>query len=513
MSDAPSQEPTNGQQEDRPVGIGGRMAKGAAWMVALRLTVGGIGLVSMLVLARLLMPQDFGLVALATMLMGLLDVMSEFSFDVALIQNQRAGRAHYDTAWTLSVIRGAVIAILLALLAVPTALFFAEPRVESLVYWLAFAAFVEGFQNIGVVEFRKELRFHKEFTFLAAKKLGAFVVTVTLAILWRDYWALIAGIVTSKCLGVGLSYGMHGYRPRPSLAAWRELFRFTKWLLASNFLSFVNQRSDTLIIGKLLGASSLGIYAIAYEISTLATTELVAPIRRAIFPGYAKLAADPESLRKVFLDTFSIIVLLAAPVAAGIRVTADPMVRVLLGERWVETIPLIEVLAIYGLIEICSANGGPYLIAIGRPQIIAYLQVLWVLILVPLALLGANRAGLYGVAWAVTGTGAAMVLLYLGFVARQLGLPLIRFGATIWRASAATALMVTVVELLKRALPPTESVGVLGGQLASFVAVGVVAYCVGVYALWILSGAPRSAEWYMMEFARSRLGVAPTVGH
>ncbi len=139
------------------------MAKGAAWMVAMRIAIRAIGLVSIVILARLLVPADFGLVALATMLYGLIEVMGQFGFDVVLIQNQSAGRRHYDTAWTLTVIRNLVLAGLLAAGAPWAAGFFEEPRLQSILYWLALAALVEGFANIGVVNFRKELRFHKDF--------------------------------------------------------------------------------------------------------------------------------------------------------------------------------------------------------------------------------------------------------------------------------------------------------------------------------------------------------------
>ena len=141
-----------------PLDLGRRMAKGAAWMIALRIAVRGVGVVSMIILARLLVPADFGLVAIATALAGALAAMSEFGFQVALIQNQAADRRHYDTAWTLGLIRGFVVAGALVIAAGPLAAMFSDPRLEPILLLLAGSAIVLAFENIGVVDFRKEVK-------------------------------------------------------------------------------------------------------------------------------------------------------------------------------------------------------------------------------------------------------------------------------------------------------------------------------------------------------------------
>src|SRR5690348_14630784 len=130
--------------------LGARIAKSAAWMVAARLALRSIGLVSTVFLARLLRPEDFGLVALAMALVGTLEMLGNFSFDLALIREGRATREHYDTVWTLTIIRSAAVAVVLAALARPAASFFSDPRVEAIVYCLAVATFLEGLQNVGI---------------------------------------------------------------------------------------------------------------------------------------------------------------------------------------------------------------------------------------------------------------------------------------------------------------------------------------------------------------------------
>src|SRR6201998_4791603 len=156
-----SAKPSDGPALSTPLDIGRAMAKGTGWTVGTQLTIQLIGMLSTMVLARLLVPADFGLVALATALSGALHAISEFSFDLALIQNQSAARREYDTAWTLSICRNAILAVALVAGARLIALSFADPRLEPVVYWLALGTFFNGFQNIAVVDFRKELAFHR----------------------------------------------------------------------------------------------------------------------------------------------------------------------------------------------------------------------------------------------------------------------------------------------------------------------------------------------------------------
>ena len=230
-----------------------RTATGATWMLGFKLVDRGIGVVSILILARLLVPADFGLVAVATAIVGIIALLAQFSFDTALIQDQRAGRDSYDTAWTISLAFGLMIALVLLALARPIAIFYEEPRLEAVMYFLALGSVFEGCQNIGVVAFRKDLQFHKEFIFLAGRKMVGFLVTVPLAFLWRDHWALVAGIVASKGATLIMSFVMHPYRPRLSLAAWRKLFHFSKWLMINNVIFTIRDRLADFIIAKTAG--------------------------------------------------------------------------------------------------------------------------------------------------------------------------------------------------------------------------------------------------------------------
>ena len=174
-----------------------KVAHGAAWMVILKLVVRSIGLVSTLILVRLLEPSDFGIVAMAMSIVAALELLTAFGFDITLIQNQKADAAEYDTAWTLNVLLGAGAAVLLIVLAHPAAGFYEEPALVPVFQVIAIVSLLQGLENIGMVDFRKHLKFEKEFLFHVLVKMFGFVVTIALAFKLRSYWALVLGTVAS----------------------------------------------------------------------------------------------------------------------------------------------------------------------------------------------------------------------------------------------------------------------------------------------------------------------------
>jgi lipopolysaccharide exporter len=489
-----------------------KMAKGAAWMLALRLADRGLGLVSTMILARLLVPEDFGLVAMATVLLGMVEIMSTFSFDLALIQNQKTERRHYDTAWTFNVIFGAATSVVFSALALPAAHFFGDPRVESIVYVLAAGAFVQGFLNIGVIAFRKDLDFRKEFTLLAVQKLIAIGFTLALAYALRSYWALVLGIVTSKAIGVLMSYAMHPYRPRFGLGGARDLMRFSSWMLLNNIVMFAAIKGYDLIMGRIAGAQGLGLYSVAYEISNLPTTEVIFPVSRAMFPGFSRLAHDAGRLRTVFLRVAALTALITVPAGAGIAVLAEPVVRLLLGDQWMQATTLIRILAIYGVMRALLSGTGDVYLALGVPRLVALANLPHLLVGWPLMIYLFDRYGIEGAAWAVLCASAFGMTLNISLVLRVLHLRPSELAGCYWRPLAAVAGMLLAVNGLMQLWPPAESNAVLALQLGAYTLAGAAMFGGTILALWIASQRPDGAERVLMDRFGPRK-LVPVIGN
>lgn len=465
------------------------------WMVLAKLAERSLGLVSMLILARVLVPQDFGVVAMAMSFVVLLEMMSAFGFDTALIQKQTKDRPHWDTAWTFNVLIGALIALAMVLGANVAASFFNEPRLVAVLWVLAIGSFAQGLQNIGLVAFRSEMQFDREFRFLTAKKLIGFAITVPLAFILDSYWALVIGQTAGRVLSTALSYWVHPYRPRFTLSAAANLMHFSKWMFLLNIIHFVKDRSASLVVGRIAGATPLGAFTIAHEVATLPSTELVAPINRAVFPAYAKLAKEGvEHLRREYLSVIGMIVLMATPAVLGLAVTSPVLVPVMLGPNWLEAIPVLTLLSLFGYTYIIQSNAQAAYLALGRVDIPTWLNgvhaVIQLAALIPLT----SLYGLKGAASAYLLTAVIMIPASLGVIFRILGVSVASFARQVWRPIAAATLMYVVVWRFIDHFPqPTTTLEGLPLLIAAVV-LGAVTYIGTVFVLWQLLGRPDGAE-------------------
>jgi O-antigen/teichoic acid export membrane protein len=460
-----------------------------------------LGLISTLILARLLMPADFGLVALAMAIYGFSELFGAFGFDAALIHKQDAAdRSHYDTAWTLNFLYALLRGLVLLALAGPLAALMDTPKLEGIVQILAGLAILPGLNNIGVVEFRKEMHFHKEFAYEFTSRVMRFVVTVALAFVLRNYWALVAGIVTGVTSKTALSYLLHPYRPRPQLSQARDLFAFSKWYLAGQLFGFVNQRADMLIIGGLAGVAPLGLYRVAHEFAHLPSTELVQPIVRAVFPAYAKVAESGELAYYVerMLGGFAT---LAVPASLGLALVADNLVPVVLGEKWLEAIPLLGILAIYGLLAAFFRANHPIFLALGKPWINTYYAGARALMAVPVLWLAVSAAGPRGAALAQLSIAAVLLPPYLYVVRAHLGMAWGRFAAAVWRPLGASLGMAGVVTAIGGGLVAPKA-AVLAAQVSG----GAAVFVLGLALLWLISGRPEGAESELLRRFGGQVG-------
>lgn len=483
----------------------GAIAKGAAWMVLFRLFDRSIGIVSTAILARLLLPADFGLVAMAMSIIAVIEFATAFSFEMALIQKPDPQREHYDTAWTLNIIMAGLGALLTASLALPAASFYGDPRLVEVMLAIGAAWLIAGFENIGTVNFRREMNFSAEFRLMATKRFVSFLVTMVAALTLRSYWALIIGTATSRALGVALSYGMQPYRPRLSLARTRELFSFSGWLLLSNISGVVIGKVPHFTVGRLFGAQVLGAYTVGAEIANLAYTELVAPLNRAMFPGYARLSEDRPAFRSTCLDATAAILLVVLPVSVGVAVLAGPIVRILLGAQWVDAVPVIQVLAFSGAVSAVTSNNVAAYLALGRPQLTTWILATRLVLLLAAIWLLAPRYGMIGVAYAdlVSALGSLVVSLPILFTTLQLGA--LQYLRTLWRPTLASLATGVLVLGLIGLLPGAGSFANALLALAIGAPVGLIAYVALVALLWRLSGRPQTVEVLLAQRGRDWL--------
>jgi len=352
-----------------------KMVDGTLWMFFAKFIDRSLGLISTLILLRLLAPDDFGLVAMGMVVYGFVDILVTFGFDVVLIQKKEVSRDHYDSVWTLRIIFYSVTAVILASIAPLSSRYFNDDRLSDVVFCLSFIFLLSAMTNIGVVEFRRNLDFKKEFWFSVAKKSTSFLVTIPLAYFLRSYWALVVGMLTSKFIEVFISYRIHLFRPRLSLAKASGVMRFSKWMLFNSILGFISDSLPNFVLGRLFGASSVGYYSVTQEVVSIPTTELVSVINRTTLPGYSKKRTDMKELKSSYLSVLSVISLVVWPVGLGIFSVADVLVPVVLGEGWLESVGLFLLLSPAVMLLGLSSNAWVVNAACGKPHMTSYIDL------------------------------------------------------------------------------------------------------------------------------------------
>ena len=309
-------------EDDRSNAKRGSAPRAVIWTVAAKQAERLLGIVSISILARALSPADFGLVAMAGSVVAIIEVMSYFGFDWSLLRLSDATRAHYNTAWTLRVLTGASVALLILLAAYPASLYFHRPAVAWVIVAMGLTTLLGSFDNIWMAEFRRNTQFEPEFRLRIAAKIAGFIASVGIAITTHSYWALVAGLSVSSLTSVLMSYRLHRSRPSWDLSRHAELLQFSVWLIGTNILETLRTRVADIWIGRHLGSNQVGHYALASEISALASSELVAPINRVVFSNYAQLQSDTNALREAYLRVSGIIWLVAFPATVGIAFVA-----------------------------------------------------------------------------------------------------------------------------------------------------------------------------------------------
>lgn len=484
--------------------LGRRMAIGGLMLVLLRLSVRVIGLISTMILFRILVPDDFGLIALAGVAIGLVEVFSEFGFDLALIRKQNATRNDYDVTWSLTLLRGLLVAAVVLALAQPAGSYLEDARLTTLLYWMALVPVIDGLQNPGVADFSKNLTFGKEYKLKVSQKLIGFVVTISAALWLQNYWALVIGLLTGRLVGLVLSYLMHDFRPRFSLLGAREVFNFSIWVMFNNVILYAGNQTDKVLIKQYHDVHTVGIFRVAEEICSI-VMEFVWPVERALYAGYAKQAGNLDAIRQTLLKSVAFVAMIGLPLSIALLVMAEPAVSLLLGPKGLPAVPFVQVLCLHSALRSSIAGILPVFMPLGRPHINT--QVVFSNVGVRLALLFGlfPVIGMMAAPWSLVGGTATGCAIAIWQVTRLLQLRWYDMPLALWRTVLATGLMFGAghwcTALLQGSWVARSSIATLLIQASLAMAV----FFLTLFGLWRLSGRPDGPESQLTDLLLERL--------
>lgn len=506
MPSSPGQDSQEQHSQTQNKHTQNKVYSGSVFMLITRLSIKSIGLISSIFLARLLTPEDFGIVAITVAIYAFIELFGALALGTALIQQKSNNLDDYNSAWTFNVLFGFAAAVSLAVIAPWVAEFYQDARLQQVLYVIAVVSILSGFHNIGVIDFQRDLNFRKELQLQLVPKVISFVITLSLAFILRNYWALVLGVLSNQLIVTIYSYIIRPFRPQICFKSFNKLFKFSRWLLLNNVVHFINDKVSQLMVGKVLSPTALGFLSLGKEIGQLPSTHIALPISKATFPVYSRFQDNPAELKKAYLNTVGLTASLTIPSSIGIAMVAPLLVAVLLGEQWLSMVPLLQLLALANMFFSVTSNNSYVYLAAGKPQISFFINFsrLAVFFALFIPLLEAN--GLIGIGQARLSSTLLMVLIVQAIVIRFLKLPIrdlltafirpvlsgVIMALAVWAVQSSASLTIPLLQLLLETLT------------------GVLSYSVVTLFIWHLQGYPEGFEHNI--FSRLRIkGFPPTI--
>jgi O-antigen/teichoic acid export membrane protein len=480
------------------VNISRQTIVGGSWTVGARFLARILDLLTMLALARLLRPVDFGLIAIAASVVAVVEAALELPLSQALVRLSTLNASHYDTAFTLSLIRGSVLSLILCSISHLFALFYADPRLVPLICVLSLAPAVRGLVSPRMADFAKRLDFSREFAIELAGKLVALLVSITLALYFRTYWSIAAGTTVAPMSATVLSYVLAPYRPRLSLKGLSSFSGFLGWFTAAQVLSAVNWQSDRLLLGKLTSHSALGLFSTASDVASIPLLTVFTPILRPLLSAFALVKDDTSRLAASYQTSSTAVFTLALPVLVGESLIAEPAIRLLFGQKWIAAAPMLRWLALSLIPALFAVPFGPLLMALDRTKIFLKRNAIELCLKIPLVVVGAIKFQFFGVIFARSVSESLIIFFCMLEVRSLLGLSLRAQFTPLWKSAISAIGMAVVIGLYSPHIGGIRSQFSLGAAVVLAILMAAATYCGILLSLWRWTGSPQGIEAMMV---------------
>jgi PST family polysaccharide transporter len=454
---------------------------GAGWTVSARLAGRVVDLVTVFFLARALVPADFGLTAIATSLIAVLDTVLEVPLILALVSLKFVTKSHLDTAFTLGLLRGLLFFLVTLMAAWPFSHIYNDNRLFALVAALACGPVARTFYSPAMVKYIREMSFRQSFIAELIGKLVASVVAISVVHLGGGYWAIVVVSITSSITTTAITYFLAPYRPTLSLSKFSEFSAFLGWFSSAQVFTAFSWQFDRILLGYFISKPELGQYTMASDLAVLPTQSLIGPAMQPLVAAFASIHDDRERVRSAYLRASRFTMALAAPICIGMSLTSDLIVHVLLGAQWKQAGIYLQWIALSIVLTAFYQPLQSLAFASHRTNVIFRLTSTEVCSKIVFISVGLYFYSLPGVIAARVAVSLVMFVLSL-LTARYLVDVTVPFVlGSLWKIGAACAAMAVTVVLLRTELPE--------GLLNQFIELGLTAgfgalvYLGALYAL------------------------------
>jgi PST family polysaccharide transporter len=419
---------------------------GIAWTGAVKWLSQLLIWASTIVVARLLSPDDYGIVGMAAIFLGLVSMLTEFGLGSAVVTLRNLDGEQTRQINTLAVLLGLTTCGVTVALAHPLSRFFDAPRLAAVLMVLASGFVLAGLRTVPDAMIQKDLRFRLLAMIEGTQSLITAGATVLLAVLGFRYWTLVLGTLLGNAVTTALVLSLRPYGFRwPHRESIGQAFNFGSQVLISRVAWYIYSNADFAVIGRLLGQRALGYYSMAWSIASIPVGKVSALILRVTPAHFSAVQHDRNALRRYFLNLTEGIALITFPACITLALLAKPFIVVVLGDKWLPAVPAFQLLAAYASVRSITPLLPQILLVTGDARFSARNSIL-AAVLLPLAFVLGSRGGITGVAIAWLVVHPLIILPLYARVFTRLQLSLMQYLASLWPAfSTAVAICVGVV--------------------------------------------------------------------
>jgi len=418
----------------------------------------GIQTITTVVLARLLGPVDFGLFALAFVAIDALGLFKSMGFDSALIQRKDNVEKAANTAFFIIPLLGIMLYFILTLSAPWIGRFLNNTQVVRVIRALGIIFIISCFSKVPAALLEKKMQFRKASIIEISTALVYGLSAIAFAFLKFGVWSLVIAYILKTVNQAILTFIYAKWRPKFEFdrRIALEMFHFGKFLFLGGVVWFLKMNLDNLLVGKLLGVSALGIYAIAFNLANFPADYFGGKVYRVIFPAFSRIQDDQYDLKQAFLKTTKFVGIFTFPFCAILFLMGDEVIRLIYGLKWLEAIGVLKVLAFAGLLNTLPVAMGPLFNAAGHPKAGFWCGVIQVALFFLFIAPAAKVFGLVGVGLVVVISSFVAVIAYLPFTMKLVSLKITDIYLSLKPGLLSSFLMAIGIILLKYILPKCD---------------------------------------------------------
>lgn len=460
-----------------------RVVHGAMWGGVQNGVIQLLNFLKVVILARLIAPAEFGVYAVAMLALAFIEAFSTTGFEDALVQHKDEVDDLLHTAWTIQVLRGVAIFVLLLLLSSPIATFMGSSHASTIITILGASPFVRATSSLGVIKRIRNIQFRMPFVLSVAEVAGAFAASMLLTVVLSGSLALAWGVLFGLAVRSFTSYLLAPWRPKFECrrVAAKKLASYGVWISLNRMAFVILLRLDSFVVAKLLGAAELGVYQMGARISDIGSKSISSSLASVAFASLSRLQNDPKRMSRALAEGVGFIAFLSLPLAAFISAASTDLIAVLLGAKWLAVGGVLALLVWSSSLRAIASTAGWAFKAAGRPSLDLQMSVLRAVVLLLTIWPLVQKFGMVGAAWSMVMSSIALLPMFL------FGLNAItpRLGVEGAKAILGPALIAVLVYVVAK---PMNGIGVspLPRLVLASIAFGVVC-CTGGFAMYFLA--------------------------